>query len=117
MERIGVPPHIVGFVLIPAVFGLVWLVLPAWSLPIRYLLDAAAAENRHHVFGKFGQLVLKDLPWHAHDGPQIDALQAGVLLLDLPQVIDKLTPSGTIPDNHNDMVEQALALLTKSKSA
>jgi hypothetical protein len=44
----------------------------------------------HHVFGKFGQLVLKDLPWRAHDGPQIDALQAGVLLLDLPQVIDKL---------------------------
>ena len=29
------------FVLIPAVFGLVWLVLPAWSLPVRYLLGVA----------------------------------------------------------------------------
>ena len=29
------------FVLIPAVFGLVWLVLPAWSLPIRYLFGVA----------------------------------------------------------------------------
>jgi uncharacterized protein YidB (DUF937 family) len=42
---------------------------------------------------------------------------AGSLAQMLPQVIDKLTPSGTIPDNHNDMVEQALALLTKSKPA
>jgi uncharacterized protein YidB (DUF937 family) len=42
---------------------------------------------------------------------------AGGLAQMLPQVIDKLTPSGAIPDNHNDMVEQALALLTKSKSA
>ena len=41
---------------------------------------------------------------------------AGGLAQMLPQVIDKLTPSGTIPDNHNDMVEQALALLTKTKS-
>jgi len=29
------------FVLIPAVFGLVWLVLPAWSLPVRYLFGVA----------------------------------------------------------------------------
>ena len=42
---------------------------------------------------------------------------AGGLAQMLPQVIDKLTPSGTVPDNHNDLVEQALALLTKSKSA
>ena len=29
------------FLLIPAVFGLVWLVLPAWSLPLRYLFGLA----------------------------------------------------------------------------
>lgn len=29
------------FLLIPAVFGLVWLVLPAWSLPLRYLFGIA----------------------------------------------------------------------------
>jgi len=29
------------FVLIPAVFGLVWLVLPAWSLPLRYVAGIA----------------------------------------------------------------------------
>ena len=42
---------------------------------------------------------------------------AGGLAQMLPQVIDKLTPSGTVPDNHNDLVEQALAMLTKSKPA
>jgi uncharacterized protein YidB (DUF937 family) len=42
---------------------------------------------------------------------------AGGLAQMLPHVIDKLTPSGTVPDNHNEMVEQALALLTKSKPA
>src|ERR1700682_6474352 len=35
----------------------------------------------------------------------------------LPQVIDKLTPNGEVPDDHNDMVAQTLALLTKSKTA
>ena len=42
---------------------------------------------------------------------------AGGLAQILPQVIDKLTPSGEVPDNHNEMVEQALALLNRSKSA
>ena len=42
---------------------------------------------------------------------------AGGLAQVLPQVIDKLTPSGEVPDNHNEMVEQALALLMKSKPA
>jgi len=41
---------------------------------------------------------------------------AGGLAQVLPQLIDKLTPNGQVPDNHNDMVEQALALLTKSKA-
>ena len=41
---------------------------------------------------------------------------AGSLAQVLPQIIDKFTPDGQLPDNHNDMVAQALALLTKSKS-
>ena len=41
---------------------------------------------------------------------------AGSLAQVLPQLVDKLTPSGEVPDNHNDLVEQALALLTKSKA-
>jgi len=42
---------------------------------------------------------------------------AGGLAQVLPQLIDKFTPDGNVPDNHNDMVAQALALLTKSKMA
>ena len=40
---------------------------------------------------------------------------AGGLAQVLPQIVDKLTPGGEVPENHNDMVEQALALLTKTK--
>ena len=40
---------------------------------------------------------------------------AGGLSQMLPQLIDKFTPSGEVPGNHDDMVAQALALLTKSK--
>jgi len=40
---------------------------------------------------------------------------AGGLAQMLPQLIDHFTPNGQVPDNHNDMVEQALAMLTKSK--
>ena len=40
---------------------------------------------------------------------------AGGLAQVLPQIVDKLTPSGEVSESHNDMVEQALALLTKSK--
>ena len=40
---------------------------------------------------------------------------AGGLAQVLPQIVDKLTPGGVVPEGHNDMVEQALALLTKSK--
>ena len=29
----------------------------------------------------------------------------------LPQVMDQMTPQGEIPDNHSDLVQQALALL------
>jgi uncharacterized protein YidB (DUF937 family) len=42
---------------------------------------------------------------------------AGGLAQILPQLIDKFTPNGQVPDNHNDMVEQALAILTKGKTA
>jgi len=41
---------------------------------------------------------------------------AGGLAQMLPQLIDQFTPNGQLPDNHNDMVEQALALLNKSKT-
>jgi uncharacterized protein YidB (DUF937 family) len=40
---------------------------------------------------------------------------AGGLAQMLPQLIDKFTPDGEVPDNQNDLVAQALALLTKSK--
>ena len=42
---------------------------------------------------------------------------AGSLAQMLPQIVDKLTPNGEVPDNHNDMVEQALAMLTRSKAS
>jgi uncharacterized protein YidB (DUF937 family) len=38
---------------------------------------------------------------------------AGGLASLLPQMIDKMTPQGQVTDDHNDMVAQALALLTK----
>jgi len=40
---------------------------------------------------------------------------AGSLAQMLPQIVDKLTPNGEVPDNHDDMVEQALAMLTRSR--
>lgn len=40
---------------------------------------------------------------------------AGGLAQVLPQLIDKMTPAGEVPDNHDDMVSQALAMRTKSK--
>jgi len=41
---------------------------------------------------------------------------AGGLASMLPQMIDKMTPQGQIPDDHQDIVAQAMALL-KSKTA
>ena len=40
---------------------------------------------------------------------------AGGLAQVLPQLIDKFTPNGQVPENDSEMVEQALALLTKSR--
>ena len=40
---------------------------------------------------------------------------AGGLAQVLPQLIDQFTPNGSVPDNHDDMVAQALALLTEKK--
>jgi len=40
---------------------------------------------------------------------------AGGLAQVLPQLIDQFTPNGNVPDNHDDMVEQALAMLTQKK--
>jgi uncharacterized protein YidB (DUF937 family) len=42
---------------------------------------------------------------------------AGGLAQVLPQLIDKFTPNGQVPDDHNDMVEQALAMLTQKRTA
>ena len=41
---------------------------------------------------------------------------AGGLAQVLPLLIDKFTPNGEVPDNHDDMVEQALAMLTQKKA-
>ena len=41
---------------------------------------------------------------------------AGNLAQMLPQIVDKLTPNGEVADNHHDMVEQALAMLTRSRA-
>ena len=41
---------------------------------------------------------------------------AGGLAQVLPQLIDQFTPNGQVPDNHNDMVEQALAMLTHKQT-
>jgi uncharacterized protein YidB (DUF937 family) len=38
---------------------------------------------------------------------------AGGLAQVLPQLIDKFTPGGTVPDNHDDIVAQALAMLNQ----
>jgi uncharacterized protein YidB (DUF937 family) len=41
---------------------------------------------------------------------------AGGLAQVLPQLIDQFTPNGSVPDNHNDMVEQALAMLAQKRT-
>jgi uncharacterized protein YidB (DUF937 family) len=41
---------------------------------------------------------------------------AGGLASALPQLIDKMTPQGTIPADHSDLVAQALSLLQKTRS-
>ena len=35
----------------------------------------------------------------------------------LPQVVDHMTPGGQIPEDHNDLVSQALAMLQKGRQA
>jgi uncharacterized protein YidB (DUF937 family) len=42
---------------------------------------------------------------------------SGSLAQMLPQVVDQMTPQGQIPDNHSDLVNQALAMLQKGRSA
>ena len=41
----------------------------------------------------------------------------GQLAQALPQVVDKLTPQGQIPENHSDLVNQALAMLQSGRSS
>jgi uncharacterized protein YidB (DUF937 family) len=40
---------------------------------------------------------------------------AGGLAAMLPQIIDQMTPQGQVPANSNDLVAQAMAMLTRSK--
>ena len=40
---------------------------------------------------------------------------SGGLAQMLPQVVDQMTPNGQIPDNHNDLVNEALAYLQKGR--
>jgi len=42
---------------------------------------------------------------------------AGGLAQMLPHVIDRMTPQGQVPDNGDDRVQQALAMLTKTRPA
>ena len=42
---------------------------------------------------------------------------AGGLSQALPHVVDQMTPGGEIPDGHNDLVAQALAILQKNRPA
>jgi uncharacterized protein YidB (DUF937 family) len=42
---------------------------------------------------------------------------AGGLAQALPQVVDQMTPDGRIPEDHNDLVAQALAILQKGHQA
>jgi len=42
---------------------------------------------------------------------------AGGLAHALPQVVDHMTPGGQIPEDHNDLVAQALAMLQKGRPA
>lgn len=41
---------------------------------------------------------------------------AGGLAQMLPQLIDKFTPDGAVPDDRNDVVAQALAMLTQNRT-
>jgi uncharacterized protein YidB (DUF937 family) len=41
---------------------------------------------------------------------------AGGLAQMLPQLIDQFTPNGEVPDNHDDIVAQALAMLNQKQS-
>ena len=42
---------------------------------------------------------------------------AGGLSQALPHVVDQMTPGGEIPDGHNDLVAEALAILQKGRPA
>ena len=41
---------------------------------------------------------------------------SGGLAQVLPQVVDEMTPQGQVPDNHSDLVNQALAILQQNRT-
>ena len=42
---------------------------------------------------------------------------AGQLAQELPNVVDRMTPDGRIPEGHNDLVNEALAILQRGRGA
>lgn len=42
---------------------------------------------------------------------------SGSLAQMLPQVVDEMTPHGQVPENHSDLVNQALAMLQRGRGA
>ena len=42
---------------------------------------------------------------------------AGQLAQTLPQVVDRMTPEGQIPEGHDDLVNQALAMLQRGRES
>lgn len=42
---------------------------------------------------------------------------AGQLAQELPNVVDRMTPNGQIPEGHSDLVNEALAILQRGRSA
>jgi len=41
---------------------------------------------------------------------------AGGLASVLPQIIDRMTPQGQVPENHNDLVTEAIAMLQRTRT-
>ena len=47
--------------------------------------------------------------------PTVIALESGALAQALPDVVNRMTPQGQIPDGDNDLVSQALAILQQRR--
>ena len=70
---------------------------------------SADALSKIFGHGQLGQLAQQC-------GIPVDQV-AGGLAQALPNVVDQMTPNGQIPEDHNDLVAQALAILQKGRPA